>query len=403
MLADYPLIISADDHIVEPPDLWTSRLPSKYAEVGPRVVRQRVPKMGNRVTLDMQVDSSDHGDWADIWFYEDKKFPIMLQAAAAGFPRDQVGIRPTTFDEMRAGCWQRDARLADMDVAGLQAQLSFPNIAPVRFCGQGFLEAKDRELALLCVQAFNDFVLDEWTAGTNGRLIPLCLIPLWDVELAAAEVRRTAAKGNKAITFSEAPRFLGLPTIQKGYWNPLWQACEETGTVVMIHVGSSSNVTTPSGEDSPQVEFQMLTNLNCTGAVVDWLYSPVLLEYPQLKVGFAEGQIGWLPYYLRRMDEVWLQERPYMAEQHARQAELPSYYWRTNMFATFFSDPVGLKLLDEIGIDTVVYGTDYPHNDTTWPDCQAELRKQTEAAGLTDEQTRKIAYGNAARIFGLEA
>jgi predicted TIM-barrel fold metal-dependent hydrolase len=397
----YPRLVSADDHIVEPPDLWSKRLPAKYRDIGPHVLRQRIPRM-SRVTLDMQVAETDDGDWADVWHYEDKRFPIMLQAAAAGMPRNEVGIRPTTFDEMRPGCWQPKARVADMDVAGIDAQVCFPNLAPVRFAGQGFLEAKDKELALLCVRAYNDFVLDEWCAGSNGRLVQCGLIPLWDAELATAEVRRTAARGMRAICFSEAPMHLGLPTIHKGYWNPLFQACEETETVVMIHIGSSSNISVPSGTDAPQSEFQMLVSLNAAAAVVDWLFSGVVVDYPGLKVCFAESQVAWLPYYLQRMDQMWQQDRVYMAEEYARIPELPSDYFKSNMYVTFFNDPLGLRLLDDIGEDNVLCETDYPHNDTTWPTSQDDMRKQTEAAALTPAQTEKVIRGNAIKLFRLE-
>ena len=130
MAPDYPLIVSADDHLVEPPDLWTSRLPMRYRDTGPRLVRQRVPSFNNRVTLDMKVSESDDGQWADVWYYEDQRFPLMLQAAVAGFPRAEVGIRATTFDEIRPGCWKPADRLLDMDIAGIDAQLCFPNRPP---------------------------------------------------------------------------------------------------------------------------------------------------------------------------------------------------------------------------------------------------------------------------------
>jgi predicted TIM-barrel fold metal-dependent hydrolase len=181
----------------------------------------------------------------------------------------------------------------------------------------------------------------------------------------------------------------------------LLQACEETGVIVMIHVGSSSNVTTPSGKDAPQSEFQMLTNLNATGSIVHWLFAGIVVDYPCIKVCFAECQLG-LPYYLQRMDEMWQQDRVYMPEQHARIPELPSTYFKSNMFVTFFSDVLGLRLLDDTGADNVIYGTDYPH-DTTWPDSQQDLQKQTEAAGLDTTQTKKVVRGNACRIFGLNS
>src|SRR4029077_11390787 len=112
----------------------------------------------------------------------------------------------------------------------------------VKFCGQGFLVAHDRELAALCVSAYNDFMLDEWCGVSDGRLIPLGIVPIWDAEAAADEVRRTAARGMRAVCFSEAPAHLGLPSIHGGYWDPLFAACVETQTVLAIHIGSSSRV-----------------------------------------------------------------------------------------------------------------------------------------------------------------
>lgn len=401
MAGDYPLLISADDHVVEPPDLWTSRLPAKYQEIGPRVVRQRIPKI-TKGSINMQVTESADGDWADVWYYEDLRSPLMLQSAAAGFPRNEVGVRATTFDEIRPGCWQQKARLEDMDFAGVEAQVCFPNVAPVRFCGQAFLEGKDKELALLCIQAYNDYILDEWCAGSGGRLVPCGIIPLWDATLAAEEVRRTAAKGMRGMCFSEAPYHLGLPSIHKGYWDPFFEACAETQTVVMIHIGSSSHVDVPSGEDTPQGEYTVVTTLNATASVVDWLFSGVVVRFPALKVLFAECQIGWLPYYLQRMDEMWEQDRAYMKEQYEVAPNLPSSYFRSNLYVTFFSDQLGLRLLDDLGVDNVLCETDYPHNDTTWPDSQAYLRKQTEAVGLDKVTTEKIVRGNAIRLFRID-
>ena len=171
----------------------------------------------------------------------------------------------------------------------------------------------------------------------------------------------------------------------------------------MIHIGSSSNVTVPSGTDAPQSEFQMLVSLNAVGAVVDWLFSGVLVDHPGLKVCFAECQIGWLPYYLQRMDQMWQQERVYMEAEYKRVPDLPSSYFRSNMYVTFFSDPVGLRLLDTIGVGNVLCETDYPHNDTTWPTSQDDLRTQTESAGLDAGQTEKIVRGNARQLFRLDA
>src|SRR5690606_33157948 len=135
--------------------------------------------------------------------------------------------------------YDQKARLEDIDVNWVEASLSFPTFP--RFCGQTFLEASDRELASLCVTAYNDWMVEEWSANTGGRLIPLTIVPLWDPVAAAAEVRRNAERGVRALAFSEIPYHLGLPSIHdKEHWEPLWQACEETSTVVCMHIGSSS-------------------------------------------------------------------------------------------------------------------------------------------------------------------
>ncbi|MBN9109382.1 MAG: amidohydrolase [Pseudonocardia sp.] len=400
MTSPFPRLISADDHVLEPATLWTDRLPSRYRGIGPHVRREKVA-FDPKVSLSLHAEASADGVWADVWHFESKREPLMLVGAAVGYGHDEVELRPTTFDEVRPGCYIPAARLADMDMAGVEASLCFPNMAPTRFCGQGFLEAQDRELGLLCVRAYNDYMIDEWCADSGGRLVPLCIIPLWDPELAAQEVRRTASRGNRAVCFSEAPARLGLPSIHSGAWEPFFQACEETGTVLMIHVGSSSHVPMPS-DDAPMGESNILVTLNSVTAMVDWLFSGIFVRYPNLKICLAECQIGWVPYILQRADEIW-EIHGNWAGTRARVPELPSTYFRSNVFVTFFSDVVGLRNLDAIGADNVLVETDYPHSDSTWPCSQPHLQKQVELAGITDpEIIEKIARGNARKLFQLD-
>ncbi|MFI5958898.1 amidohydrolase family protein [Cryptosporangium sp. NPDC051539] len=400
-MSAFPRLISADDHVLEPPTLWTDRLPAKYHEIAPHVRRERVKfQVGGKVSLEAQAQASEDGDWADVWYYHDKREPIMLVGAAVGFGHDEVELRPTTFDQVRPGCYDPQARLMDMDIAGVEASLCFPNMAPTRFCGQGFLEAPDRDLALLCVRAYNDFIIDEWCADSGGRLIPLGIIPLWSPELAAQEVRRLAARGNHAICFSEAPARLGLPSIHSGAWEPFFEACVETDTVLMIHVGSSSHVPMPSN-DAPMGESNILVTLNAVTAMVDWMFSGLFVRYPTLKICLAECQIGWIPYILQRADEIW-EIHGNWAGTRARIPNPPSSYYRSNIFVTFFSDVVGLRNLDAIGADNVLIETDYPHSDSTWPSSQTHFQKQTRIVGLDDpEIIEKIARGNARRLFHL--
>src|SRR5262249_4572747 len=157
--------VSADDHVVEHPRVWTDRLPRKYQEVGPRVVSQRVGEMviwaGGKTVSSIGVE----GEYGDCWVYEDKVTPMTRLSSSVGYPREEVKALPTTFTEMRAGCYDQAARLADMDVNWVDASLCFPTYP--RFCGQTFLEAKDRELALLCVRAYNDWMVEEWCSGSS--------------------------------------------------------------------------------------------------------------------------------------------------------------------------------------------------------------------------------------------
>ena len=201
-MTDIPWIVSLDDHVVEPPDVWTKRLPAKYRDVGPHVV---MAPAGTPILDGGGYREAPGTDGPDVawWFYEDQQYSVKRLIAAAGYPAEEIGFDGITFDQMRPGCWQPQARLDDMTMNHVEASLAFPNYP--RFCGQIFLKAKDKELARLCVEAYNDWQVEEWCAGSNGRLIPLCLVPLWDVELAAAEVRRNAARGVQAVAFSELP------------------------------------------------------------------------------------------------------------------------------------------------------------------------------------------------------
>src|SRR5262245_52398571 len=208
------------------------------------------------------------------------------------------------YDEMRPGCFEIRARLEDMDVINVERSLCFPNV--VRFCGQLFLWLEDKELALACVRAYNDWMVEEWAGESGGRLAPLCLLPLWDPALAAAEVRRNALRGVRAAAFSELPGRLGLPTIHdaRSHWEPLFAACDETHTTLFMHIGSGSHWISTS-DDSPPVVTATLVFITSAMALSDWLFSGALARYPNLRICFAEGQIGWIPYVLERADKLW--------------------------------------------------------------------------------------------------
>jgi predicted TIM-barrel fold metal-dependent hydrolase len=391
-----PRIVSVDDHVIEPAHVWQDRLPARYRDVGPRVIQER----GNMsfVGGNFSYEPDPEGRLGDWWVYEDKRVPQTRLSAAAGFERDEVKVVGITYDEMRDGCYDPVARLEDMDVNHVEASLCFPSFP--RFCGQTFLEASDRDLALLCVQAYNDWMVDEWCGGSGDRLIPLCIIPLWDPELAAAEVRRNAERGVRAVCFSEIPPYLGLPSVHDadGYWEPFVRACEETGTVINMHIGSSSKMPSTSA-DAPAAVGSTLTFNNAMASMSDWLFSGLLVRHPGLKLAYSEGQIGWIPYILERADKVWEDNRGWGGVAD-KVPEPPSTYYYRQIYGCFFDDAVGLEMLDRVGVSNVTFETDYPHSDSTWPHTEEVARKLM--GHLPDDVIRKLVRGNAIDMLGLD-
>src|SRR5580704_11162228 len=250
----------------------------------------------------LKVKEGSKGAPVDWWYYEDLKRPLLRVDSAVGVPRDEVTMRGVMYEEMRPGSYEVKPRLEDMDTNHIEAALCFPTFP--RFCGQTFTEAKDHDLGLLCIQAYNDWMVEEWCGESGGRLIPLCLIPLWDAELAAAEVRRNAARGVRAVAFSELPTYLDLPSLYSREWDPLLAACEETGTVVCMHIGSGTK-TPQASPDAPDAVAATILFGNSAASLVDLLYSGTLHRFPRLKLLYAEAQIGWIPYVLERADDVW--------------------------------------------------------------------------------------------------
>ena len=393
---DFPRIISVDDHVVEPPHVWQQWLPAKFRDRGPRVERRGIGTMRHVGGGTYEQTFDPDGPQADCWVYEDLVYIHKRHVAAVGYDRDEMTMTPMTYEEMRPGCYEPQARVDDMELNWVEASLSFPTFP--RFCGQTFLEAKDRELAEACVYAYNDWMVDEWCAGSGGRLIPLPIIPLWDAELAAAEVRRNAARGARAVCFSEIPAVLGLPSIHSGEWDPFFGACAETGTVVCMHIGSSSKMPATSG-DAPVAVAATLSFGNAMSSLTDFLFSGVLVRFPTLKLAYSEGQIGWIPYILERADDVWLEHRAWGGVRDIV-PEPPSTYYYRQVFGCFFRDRHGIESLDTIGVDNTTFETDYPHTDSTWP--HTKKVAQELMGGLPDDVVEKIVRGNAIRMLELD-
>jgi predicted TIM-barrel fold metal-dependent hydrolase len=394
---DLQWLVSVDDHVIEPPNVWRDRVPAKYRDVAPHVVTD---------------------EQGEVWVYEDIRGQTgSAMNATVHRRKDQIALDGLSYAEMAPGCYDPVARIADMNTAGVLASLNFPS-AP-RFCGQLFWEGKDKDLGLVCVQAWNDWMVDEWCGTAPGRYIPLMLIPLWDPQLAAREVERMAARGVRALAFSENPTPLGLPDIhdEGRYWDPVWAACNETGVVVCMHIGSSS-VMPKISANAPFVANMAWGASRTAGTMLAWLFSGLFVRFPNLKISLAEGNIGWIPYYLERAEYVWERQRYWSqrgqvfslqsADGLVHGSLPPDFDYNSfdirnlylgHVYGCFLDDRAGLKLLEEVGEDNVMVEVDYPHSDTTWPDSIKLMNDRVVAAGLTSDQRHKVLRGNAERLF----
>ncbi len=388
---DLNWITSVDDHIIEPPNVWVDRLPAKYHDTCPRVITE------------------DDGN--EYWVYEDTKSVTGGLGASAGRRPEEITATGFPYSDMRPGCYDAKARLDDITDGGVLASLNFPSVP--RFCGQLFWEAKDKDLALLCVKAYNDWMVDEWCATDPGRMIPLAIIPLWDPLLAVEEMQRMYHKGVRSICFSENFEPLGLPTIHTGHWDPVLSAANEMGMVLSIHIGSSSTFHRISN-DSPFMANFSLGMIRPMGALMDWIFGGFCQRFPNVNVALSEGSIGWIPWVLERAQQVYDTQRHWVAKGQSLGNVGPVQDYDTKIdteaidiyqnyldhfYGCFIDDATGLSMIDVVGENNVMIEVDYPHSDTTWPHSLKLAHERLDAAGLTPEQQYKILRGNAERLY----
>jgi predicted TIM-barrel fold metal-dependent hydrolase len=372
MEIDDLILVSVDDHVIEPPHMFDGRVPKKYVEMAPRLIRR------------------DDGTMA--WVYDGKEIPNIALNAVAGRPREELGFEPTAFEELRPGCYDVHSRIKDMDANGVLGSMSFPSF--VRFCGQLFMTTADPEQAAAMVRAYNDWHIEDWAGAYPGRFIPLTLPMLWDAEATAAEVRRVAAKGCHALTFTASPFALGLPSIHTDYWDPVWEACCDEGTIVCVHLGSSSTspVTSP---DAPVEVLYSMSPIGLFEAAADMLWSPMFRKFPELRVALSEGGIGWVPYFLERVDYIYQHTRPWTGTDLG--GRLPSEVFNEHVVLCFIDDVAGIEGRHHLNIDNITWECDYPHSDSTWPRSpEAAMKFLTD---LSDDEINKITHRNAMRHF----
>ncbi len=372
MKADEFILVSVDDHVIEPPTMFDAHITEKYRDQAPRVLED------------------DNG--GQYWLYEGQRAQNMGLNAVAGCPPEEYGLSPTRYDQMRPGSYDVHERVRDMNANGVLASMNFPTFP--HFCGQLFSRSKDKDLGLAVIQAYNDWHIDEWAGSYPDRFIPMTIMPLWDPQLMADEIRRTAAKGCHSVTFSENPEKLGYPGLHGDHWDPFWKACVDTGTVVCMHIGSSSSMTVTS-LDAPADVSIAITPMNSFLALNDLMWTPVFKKFPGILIALSEGGVGWIPYALERMDYTYEHHHAWTGADFG--GEKPSDIFRRNFSTCFIDDEVGIRIRDMVGIDMMTWECDYPHSDSTWPGSPELLEKRF--AGVPDAEVNKLTHENAIRIY----
>lgn len=368
-------IISADDHALEPADMFSKRVPAKFSD--------RVPYLG---------PGEDGAPW---WVIGDAQVPILLTNGASGRPMDEWGITASNFDEFRPAVYDSRARLRDMDMCGVWAQLCFGSLI-WGFAGTRFSTMSDREAGLVSLRAYNQWMLEEWCGADLNRYIPCQLPWLADAEVAAKEIHANAERGFKAVSFSENPENLGFDNVYNRSWDPFFRACEETNTVINLHVGSSGKTAVPSTSSAEEV-ITVLFPVSGLEALADWVYSGVLFRFPGLKIALSEAGCSWVPMALERFRRSHRQAGGTGRGGWPMDGPTPMDIVRRNFVFTSIEDPAAFRMLDIIGEDNVMVETDYPHFDSTWPTCQGMLR--TELLHLDAATIRKVCFENAARVY----
>jgi predicted TIM-barrel fold metal-dependent hydrolase len=369
------VLVSVDDHVVEPPHLFEGRLPAKYEDVAPQFIIR--------------------DDGTNAWVFEGQQATNVALNAVAGRPPEEYGMEPTSFAELRAGCYDIDERVKDMDANGVLGSLCFPSFP--QFCGQYFARAEDKDLALAMIRAYNDWHIEDWCGSHPGRFIPCVLPVMWDAQALADEVRRTARMGAHAVTFSENPSKLGYPSFHSDSWDPFWAACSDENVVVCLHIGSSSQlvITAP---DAPIDCLITLTPMNIVQAAADLVWSPVLRKFPALKIALSEGGIGWIPYFLERIDYNYRRHHAWTGQDFGDRR--PSEVFDEHILTCFIDDKFGMASRDFLNMDHVMWECDYPHSDSTWPFAPEELMPHFD--GVSDVDIDRVTHLNAMRHFSYD-
>jgi predicted TIM-barrel fold metal-dependent hydrolase len=373
-------VIDADTHITEWHDLWTSRASAKY--------KDRVPQVK---VLNGRRD----------WVIDGDKSIGPAYAVSAirkdGSKTSGIEFLEVMFEDAYAGAHDLKSRLAYMDDAGIAAQIAYPNV--LGFGGQKAAMV-DHELRLVCTQIFND-AMAEFQAASGNRIFPMALLPWWNVEAAIVEAERCHKMGMRGVNTNSDPHMHNIPDMSDKHWWPLWELCSDLSLPVNFHIGASEeqmawfgNGFWPSFNLDQQMAYtsSMLFVGNCR-VITNIILSGVLERFPKLKMVSVESGVGWIPFMLEtleyQMQETGVKYTVPPLEQFRRQLYACTWFERRNFIAEARA----------LGVDNVLFETDFPHPTCLYPGALNYAAKA--AAELSPDERRKIFGANAAKVYNI--
>lgn len=372
------ILISVDDHVVEPPSMhefFRDHLPAKYKDRAPKVIRRP--------------------NGTDAWLIEGIELATFGLNAVSGRVPEEWGFDPATFEQVRPGTYDVHERVRDMNANGVLAGLNFPSWPGLG--GQFFMQNDDNDFVAAMIRAYNDWAVQEWAGAYPGRFIPLGingfkLGPEW----VAGEIRRMAEQGCYALSWHPEPFRFGMPDYHGDEWDVALEAAQDVGSVVVFHFGSAL-------ERMPRSPFEVIPHAMPFATAIfasELLWSPMMRRFPRLKFSLAEGAIGWYAFFLEKADFVYNHHRAWTGADFGDQ--MPSDVFRSRVLTCFIDDETGIFLRDRTGVENIAWECDYPHSDSTWPQAPEVVMKSFENLEVPDADIDKITWENACRHYNFD-
>jgi predicted TIM-barrel fold metal-dependent hydrolase len=389
-IVDRVRVIDCDTHVIEPYDLWTSRLSvSKWGDYVPHV-------------------KWDDATQKDQWYFGDSVVWHAAGSAMAGFdgyPPDQ----PRRLMDAEPYTWDSKQRLRAMDDYGIYAQVLYPNVSGF---GMGkFFALKEPELMLACVRAYNDF-LSDFSAIAPERFLPISALPFWDIEASCAEMSRCAAMGHRGIILASQPEIFGLPGLAHPHWHRLFEVAQDMQLPVNFHIAAGDSrreeriVHHANGAHANMAKTAVMLFLGAGNAVAEIIVSGLCHRYPRLNFVSVESGVGWIPFLLDALDWQW--KNCGVRQEHPEYELLPSEYFRRQIFGCFwFEDRTAKDALAALGPDNILYETDFPHPTSMAPGPKTTAVRPRDfisehLADIPESSLEKILFSNAARLYGVK-